>query len=296
MKMTLSAIKKGRIDKPKRVLLYGCEGVGKTTFAAGAPSPVFIGAEDGTNHLDVARFPEPESWADILGAIKELHGQHSFKTVVIDTLDWVEPLCWQHVCQEGGQPTIEAFGYGKGYVAALDQWRVLLSALDRLRGSKGMHVALLAHSHIRTYRNPKGEDYDRFELKLNPKASALCKEWADAVLFANYDLLTHTEENRTRGVSSGARFIHTSWHAAYDAKNRFSLPDRLPLGWADLESSVGSPGKVEDLVASIDELVPKLSKELAEKLATHRKRAGRDPVKLAKTLDWANAKLETETT
>lgn len=295
--MQLSAVQTGRLEKPKRVLLYGCEGIGKSTFAAGAPSPIFIGAEDGTAQLSVARFPEPSNWAEVLEAIDTLtSNEHKYRTVVIDTLDWVEPLCWQHVCEQAKKPDIEAFGYGKGYVAALDAWRTLLAKLDRLRDKRGMDVLLLAHSHIRTFRNPEGEDFDRYELKLNQKAAGLCKEWPDAVLYAAFETLTNTDGARTRGVSTGARYIHTERRAAWDAKNRYGLPERLPLSWDDFAEAIGKPADVEVLLGRVANLKPGLADADAKRVAEALRRAKKDPVKLAKLVDWMIARTETNAT
>jgi hypothetical protein len=128
-----------------------------------------------------------------------------------------------------GVKNIEDVGFGKGYNAALDRWRDMLSRLDTLRDRRGMNVILLAHSWIKTFRNPEGDDFDRYELKLHAKTSGLIKEWSDAVLFAAYETLTATDKSkRTRGISTGARIVHTERRAAFDAKNRFELPAELP--------------------------------------------------------------------
>jgi hypothetical protein len=295
--MKLEAVQTGRLQRPKRVLLYGCEGIGKSTFAASAPRPIFIGAEDGTAQLDVARFPEPKTWSEAGEAIATLGtAAHDYRTVVLDTLDWIEPLCWAHVCEAAKKPDIEAFGYGKGYVAALDQWRLLLASLDRLRAARGMHIVLLAHSHIRTFRNPEGDDFDRYELKLNTKAAGLCKEWCDALLYAAYETLTHTEDNRTRGVSTGARLIHTERRAAFDAKNRYDLPEKLPLSWADFEAAMTEgPAPAASLLTDIETARKRLTNGDEKRVPGLVKKAGKDPAKLAKLLDWLNAKIQTQT-
>lgn len=295
-RMTLSAVKSGRLKRPKRVLLYGCHGVGKSTFAAGASAPVFIGEKDGTAQLDVERFPEPDSWVEILEAIEVLIGDdHGHKTVVLDTLDWMEPLCWEHVCKAANEPSIEAIGggYGKGYTAALDAWRLLLARLDRLRDRRGLDVVLLSHCHIRTFRNPQGDDFDRYELKLNGKAAGLCKEWCDAVLFAQYETLTNTDRSkRVRGVSTGARYIHTERRAAYDAKNRYGLPERLPLSWVDFVSSIGNPNASSELLVRIAEARQGLDDRHQDRIAAGIKKAGHNPERLSKILDWITAQIE----
>src|SRR5690348_6173787 len=126
-RMTVANIVRGRQDRPRRILLHGVEGVGKSTFGASAERPVFLGPEDGTAHLDVPRFPAPETWTEALEAIDALRtATHDYQHLVIDTLDWLEPLNWTHICQRDHQDNIESYGYGKGYVAALDEWRVFV--------------------------------------------------------------------------------------------------------------------------------------------------------------------------
>ena len=181
-RMSLVGVVQGRVQKPIRALVWGVEGIGKSTFGSNAPSPIFLGAEDGTTELDVARFPEPTSWQDVFDAVTELTtAEHAYRTLVLDTLDWLEPLNWEHVCAKGDGrgkriASIEDFGYGKGYAAALDEWRRLLSAIERLRNTRHMNVVLLAHGWIKPFKNPDGPDYDRHELKLHPKAGGLLKE------------------------------------------------------------------------------------------------------------------------
>lgn len=237
-KMSLSNVKKGIQQAPPRVVLYGVEGVGKSTFAAGAPSPIFLGAEDGTSQLDVARFPEPTTWADALAAVDVLTLEdHDYQTFVIDTLDWLEPLCWAHVCAANGVSSIEDVqkGFGKGYLAALSEWRILLSRIDNLRAKRGMSVILLAHSVIKPFNNPEAENYDRYELKLQKLASGLVKEWTDALLFARHETFTAggAKGAKVKGVSTGARVVHTEHSAAWDAKTRYSHPETIALDWAD---------------------------------------------------------------
>lgn len=296
-RMTLDSVQRGRRVEPVKIVLAGVEGVGKSTFGANAPDPIFLGTEDGLMHLDVARFPAPTVWQDIFDAIATLTDtEHPYKTLVIDTLDWAEPLAWAHVCTKAGVDSIEDVGggYGKGYQAALDEWRSLLAALERLRRAKAMHVVLIAHTQIRPFKNPEGEDYDRYEMKLNAKAAGLIKEWADAVLFANHETFAVKDKaRRVRGVSTGARLIHTERTAAYDAKNRYGLPESLPLSWADFQAAVESPQPASPavLTAEIQRKAKSLGGELEAKATEAIKRAGGDALKLSQLNDWANAKL-----
>lgn len=297
--MTLGAVVKGKRKQPVRAVLYGLEGIGKSTFGANAPGSIFLGAEDGTAHLDVARLPSPESWQDVLDAVRLLGAEeHPYQTLVVDTLDAVEPLVWAHICKRdstGQRPlrSVEDYGYGKGYQAALEEWRVFLAAMERLR-AKGMHVVLIAHSWIKPFKNPEGEDFDRYEMKLNAKAAGLVKEWADCVLFTNFEVLAHKDERkRVRGIDSGARLIHTERRAAFDAKNRYSLPETLPLSWADFEAAMekGQVAEPSVLRAEIQRKAALLGGEGEKVTLAALEKVGEDTTKLAQLNNWAAAKV-----
>jgi hypothetical protein len=269
-RMLLSNVKKGRLAAPLRVLLYGVEGVGKSTFAMRAPAPIFLNQEKGTEELSVARFPEPRSWDDVLDAVRVLETAPSeYQTLVIDPVNWLEPLCWAKVCQKNGWESIEAPGYGKGYDAALDEWRVLVAALDRLRHVRGMHVILLAHAQVKAFNDPEADaSFDRYQIAMNQKAAGLLKQWSSAVLFAKHELVTHKDKatKRVRGVSSGARQLFTQWSAAYDAKNRYHLPETLPLSWDDFYAAVeaGRSADPTELKARADAARERVTAMLAE--------------------------------
>lgn len=297
-RMTLGAVKKGKPDGPIRVTIHGPGGIGKTTFGANAPNPIFIGAEDGFGQLDVARFPKPETFNEILEAINALIiEQHEYQTLVVDSLDWIEPLIWRQICAADNVKSIEEVGggYGKGYTAAVDQWRRFIAGLEQLQTKRGMHVVLIAHTQVKTFKNPEGEDYDRYILKLNEKAAGLVKEWSDAMLFAKYErmALKDSKTKRVRGVDTGARLVFTEERAAYDAKNRYSLPESLPLAWGDFFSAVKA-GRVAEPKALIEEIKRKaaeLGGDIATKTAELLAQVGEDTPKLAVLNNRLNARL-----
>ena len=307
-RMSLSKVVSGRVAKPMRVLLYGIEGVGKSSFAASAPAGIFLGAEDGTAELDVERFPQPRSWPDVMEAIQELtDASHDYRTLVIDTIDWLEPICWQHVCAtrvpagKPPAPSIETFSYGKGYVEAMGLWRQLTAALERLREARKMDMVILAHSWIKPYKNPAGEDYDRFEMKLHKTAAGHWREWADAVLFAAHDVATYeTDNKRTKGIASGARVIHTQHDAAWDAKNRYDLPPHLPLDWtAFIEAATArSPDDPSRIRAQIERTLAEVSDQqtLVTRVSNSVVAAGDDAAELARILNKLAAKISTTPT
>ncbi|CAK0746957.1 ATP-binding protein [Gammaproteobacteria bacterium] len=234
-KMTLDNLVSGKIHRPLRVVLYGVEGIGKTTWAADAPSPIFIGAEDGSANLEVDRFHTPDTYHDILDAIKTLyHEEHGFKTVVVDSIDWVESLIFSAVAVDHNVTSIEGIGHGKGYVYAVEKFAQMLRGFDALV-SKGMNIIIVGHALVKTFNDPEFEPYDRYSLKLSKQDQPKLIEWCDALLFANYDtsiVNVGTDKNpNVRAKSFNKRLLYTERRAAFDAKNRFSLPDRLPLSW-----------------------------------------------------------------
>jgi hypothetical protein len=294
-RMSLGAVVRGRQVRPLRILLAGVEGVGKSTFGGDSPSPIFVGAEDGTDHLDIERFPSVDTWQEVLDAVHELTTKpHHYRTLVLDTVDWAEPLLWRHVAARDGEASIESYGYGKGYAAALDEWQFFTQRLDQLRRVRGMHVILLAHSSIRSFKNPLGDDYDRYELKLNQKAAAWLKEWCDCSLFANFETFTEKDDKkRIRGLDTGARLIHTERRAAWDAKNRYGLPESLPLSWAKFYTAVQArrPGDPKVLREAIDAGLAELPDDKRSKAMAALERAGDDAVKLAQLNDWMDTAL-----
>lgn len=248
MAISLKSISKDPIIAPPRVVLYGPHGIGKTTFGACAPSPILMPFEDGIGKLEIARFPVLETWSDTLEALGSLiNEQHEFGTVVIDSLDWLEPIVWAETCKRNGKKDIEEFGYGKGYLFACDVWREFFDGLRVLRQSKSMAVVLLAHTEIKQFADPNSDPYDRYQIKLQPRASALVEEWADCVLFANYRTYTAKADagfNRkiTRGVGTGERVLYTEERPGFRAKNRYGLPAELPFTWAAFSDAlIGAP-------------------------------------------------------
>ena len=222
-------ITRGLIPSATRLALYGPEGVGKTSLAAGFPAPVFVDTEGGTAHLDVARFPRPRAWADLVAAIQHLLGtDHGHKTLVIDSIDWAEKLLIEEVCRKANKDGLEDFGYGKGLVYLAEEFARFLGLLEKLR-DRGLHVVLVGHSTIRKFEAPDAAgSYDRYELKLSKQVAALVKEWVDSLLFVNFVTKTTEKDGKLRAVGGRERAIHTTHTAAWDAKNRFGLDDKLP--------------------------------------------------------------------
>lgn len=217
------------------MVLYGPEGIGKSTFAAQLPQPLFIDTEGGTRHLDVQRFAErPSSWTQLLEQVKYVQSHPEVcRTLVIDTADWAEALCVRHICDKAQLGGLEDFGYGKGYVYLQEEFARLLQLLTDLAEGRGVNVLLTAHAAMRKFEQPQEMGaYDRWELKLSKKVAPLVKEWADLLLFANYEVITLTDANKHKKATGGERVMFATHHPCWDAKNRHGLPDKLPFAWA----------------------------------------------------------------
>jgi len=231
-------------DRARRVLLYGTHGIGKSTFGACAPKPVFLPFEDGTKDLSVQSFPLCNSVTDGLQAIQELGTEkHEFKTLVVDSMDWLEKIVWKQICEASGKDSLADFGFGKGYETAASQIRGFMSELDWLFRERNMWIVCLAHCKVEKYDNPMTESYDRYEPKLHKHVNGMVQEWADEVLFAGYKVFVKTSEEgygkeRNRGIGSADRVLFTTEKPSHIAKNRLSLPDELPLSFDAYHTAV----------------------------------------------------------
>lgn len=238
-------ITKGKVESAKKVVIYGPEGIGKSTLASKFPEAVFIDTEGSTKELDVARYPAPLSWNDIITDVEDCAAEAPCKTLVIDTADWAEQLCIKAVCQKNGVGGVEDFGYGKGYVYVAEEFGKLLRACDKCIEA-GINVVFTAHAMMRKFEQPDEMGaYDRWEMKLSKKVAPLLKEWADMVLFCNYKTDVITDQNtKSKKATGGRRVMYTSHHPCWDAKNRYSLPDQMEMsfdGIAHLFSNTKQP-------------------------------------------------------
>ncbi len=233
----LEQVTTGRSPAPRRLMLYGTHGIGKSTFASCAPKPVFIQTEDGLGEIDCDKFPLTTSFDQAMQALSELYtDKHPFRTVVVDSLDWLERLIWAEVCRKRNVESVEDIGYAKGYVFALTQWREFLEGLSALRNDRGMTAILIAHARIERFENPETESYDRYVPRLHKLAAAVVQEWCDEVFFATYRVYTKQmdegfDRKRTQGIGTGERILRTVERPAHVAKNRLNLPDEMPLEW-----------------------------------------------------------------
>lgn len=257
----LAQISKGATKRPHFILLYGVDGVGKSTFGAEAPNPVFIGNDDGLDTIDAASFPAMKDWPMVKSAVSELlNGDHPYKTAVFDTVNGLEVLLWNYIIKEDRVSSIEEVGggFGKGYVLAAEHWAQFLNDLKRLR--QKMNVILLGHAQIKSFEDPhQNERFDRFQLKMHEKSAALIREAVSTVLFANFKTSTRKEKGakKAKAYGDGARVMFTERRPAFDAKNRFDLPFEMELSWLEFakmaDAAKPASAATEDKVAKLFE-------------------------------------------
>lgn len=273
----LDKVTTGKIKKPELVLIYGPDGVGKSSFAANAPAPIFAEVEEGTARLDVSRMPLIESWGMMVQGIKELaEEKHSYKTLVIDSLDWLESLLWQEICKEYKAASIEhaCGGYGKGYVEAVVRWDDFIRRLSYLRNAKGMNLILIAHSETIKHNDAMNQvEYDKHQMKLNKRAAPRFREWVDSVLFANFEVHATKDGDSTKAYGTGVRKLWTEGRPGFDAKNRLGLPPVIDLSWqAYMEGQTSDnaaccQNRIEDLLKApeFDDKFKTIVRETVEK-------------------------------
>lgn len=259
-------ITRGKQQRPQKVVIYGAEGIGKSTFASRFPEPVFIDTEDGTSQLDIARMDKPTSYEMLKAQINYVIENKPCKTLVIDTIDWAEQIIVESVCSSHNKKGVEDFGYGAGYVYVREEVGRFLNLLQDVIEA-GIHVVLTAHAKLRKFEQPDEMGaYDRWELKLGRKTSgetsSLVKEWADMVLFCNYKTMAIQvdDKGKKHKAQGGRRVMYTSHHPCWDAKNRHGLPEEMDMGYEGIAHIFGSMPQVSKPVAEKPKAEPKTEK------------------------------------
>jgi len=228
---------KGKQPGPRRILLYGRHGLGKSTWASQAPRPLFVNLEDGIADIDCEQTAHLTTFAEVMDCLVWIsENDNPYKTVVIDTADWLERRIAERVCESKDVKALAEIDYGKGYEVAVEKWQTVLRWLDQIR-AKGKSIILLAHSQVVKHSPPGSETYDRYEPAIDKRSSRLIQEWCDEVLFATTRVLTRKEDagfgkKRNIVLENDERIVLTTDTSAAAAKNRLGLPPELPLDFA----------------------------------------------------------------
>lgn len=291
----LDKVESGPKKKPHFAIIYGTDSVGKTSFAADAPSVLIADLEGGSENLDVERV-RIKSFEEMMSLVDELlTTKHKFKSLAIDSLDWLEPMVWKKVCKDHEKTDIEAFGFGKGYGLALVEWAKMIDKLRTLR--EHMNVILICHTQIKVFQDPtQAAGYDRYQLKLNEKAASLLREAVDYVLFANYEVFTKRDGQKTRAFGEGARLLFSQRRPGFDAKARLPIPFSFPLSWSDFNEAIDSCSRVssessEDAKNAISAMLSQINDMKLTEVVMKSVEAA-DPAKLNKIKDKLLIRIE----
>ena len=235
----------GKQTVPPRLLVYGSEGVGKSTFGANAPKAIFLQTEDGLSTIDCAKLPLVTTFDELITQLKAIRDEeHDYQTLCLDSLDWTERLIWDRVCADYGVKCIEKAdgGYGKGYTHALTYWRQIVTLLNEIRSKRKMAVILIAHAKVERFEDPEMAAYDRYTPRLHKLACSLVCEWVDAILFATRRKRVDASTNKAApiGADGGERILRTNGSPSCIAKNRYGLPTELALSWQAFVECLGT--------------------------------------------------------
>lgn len=294
-------VTRGVVAEPPRIVVYGDGGIGKSSLAMGAPSPLFLDLERGTLQLDLERETGIKTWDQLLSCVQSLAtAEHHYKTLVIDTLDTAESLCWEHLCRKGRVDSIERYekGFGKGYTAAFEEFRKLNHALDHLRAARGMGVIVISHAKVEKAPNTLGDEYERWTLKVHKQVAGLFFVSFDAVLYAHLETFTQkSDSGRVKGFGD-RHVLETQASPWWLAKNRYRLPKTIDLSWDVL--SAGIARGAEEIVASMREEIEgalsrleELDAEAATKARETYEKTAQAPAALSVLLNRINAGVAT---
>jgi len=231
--VNMTDLKRVKSNLPARIVIYAPPGMGKTSLAAEFPAPVFIQTEDGApSDIEIATFGHLRTFGDVIGALGSLYSEaHEYQTLVIDSLSELEKLVWAETCSRNNWKTIEDPGYGKGYVATEYVWQEIIDGMNAVRRHRNMTVILIGHSETPRFDDPTSASYSRYEVDLHKIGKALIDREVDAILLIKQDAGLSKEKqgfNKERNIAVGvSRWIYCTPSAAYNAKNRFGMPEKF---------------------------------------------------------------------
>lgn len=236
-----------------RVVIYGEEKTGKTSTAAQAKNPLFIGTDDGRRRLNVDGLALPTTWGEAIAQLRwaaEEAPKAGYKTLVLDTLNGLVDLCAEHVCQThfGGdwhdqRKGFFAWGGNQGWAAVSEEMKEVLTLLDRANDA-GMWIVILAHTVTGKVHSPTEGDYDRWQPAVDKRVWARIGQWADVIARVDQTKTIKEENGRKVARGDGSTVLRCSANPSEVAGCRvgFELPDVIPFTWADIEDRLGGGG------------------------------------------------------
>lgn len=278
MAVDLSKIKRSLNLTSLKLVMYGEEKVGKSTFCSEMPEPLFIDIEGGTNFLNVNRINKQDlnidewNYGNVLTVLNDvLTQEHSFKTLVIDSIDWLEGLMCSYIAEEHNASSyldakVKALAYGGGSAFLMQYMKELFDLLEEIRHKKKMHIVLIAHTKKKSETDVQGASFDKSVLKLTEKTEGICIEWADFILFAKNKPYTVTEQEgftKRNRATDGGRIIYTAKNPSFSGGGRLALPEELPLEWPAFQSALHTAIK-EMKAASESDTSPKQENKTTE--------------------------------
>lgn len=301
-RMTVANVKRGPIAVPYFLLLYGEPKIGKSTFAAGAPDPVWIELDNGTHDLNVARYPKPASFAEVLEAVDDAAANgiaSGFKTLVIDPLSHLEPLIANDVT--GGQ-IVNTKTWGGGYNAyenaIRDRVRLFFATVERA-WLAGLNVILIGHSKVKGFNDPEGPSYDRYELDVESKElSGLTRKSVQAILFAKKEAYGQIDKatKKAKAAGAGAHMLYTIGTPAFTAGNRWSLPPVMPLSYAHFAAAMANgEQRRAELLQQIEAGLEQIGDEAIAATVRGWLKDGRDPAEVHNAVAAKLAELSAST-
>lgn len=250
----LNEIKKNFLPK-QSILFHGVQGIGKTTLACNFPKPLLIALEERFYHLenpDLEIEHNIKSTDDVFKILQNILDDKLYKdreTIIIDSLDIFEQitifeLLAPYKADSFSDPkAAKHYGYAGGWQALAKSWQELLDLCGRLKNC-GKRVIFICHTFVKNKKDPAGDDFSYYGLKLNEQYSrGVIFPWIDQVMFIDNRKIVVEGK-----LEKEERVVRAGFSSIYDGKCTGKLPELMPLNSSFVISKIleneASIGKV----------------------------------------------------